>query len=250
MARTAIVNPRRRAKRRSSNKRKRSYGKRRKNPSEGRSYNARGKRRRSSHRRRNPSPASSVYSPATYRRKNPDLFDFDNLTEKAPAATLGVMAARYAMKMAGPWELDEKTKTSAPGVKHAVAMVLGAHFGSQMIGNLLGKQKELYAECGALGFAGDIFTRTRLLNDSKWAKENLYLSGDQDEELDGFSNESALGAGEYVVGPDGTLYQMSGVAPDAARMTGGNALTGFSNQSALGFSSARPSMDSGFGYTY
>lgn len=252
MARTAIVNPRRKAKKRKTRK----YGKRRRNPitstSSDRNYNPR-RRRVSRKRRRNPSsPATSVYSAGGYRRKNPDLFDFDNITEKMPAATLGVLVARYAFKMAGPMEPDTAGGPALPGVKHAIALVLGTHFGSQIIGNLLGSNKTLFAECGGLGFAGDLFLRKRALVDNAWAQENLYLSGDGDdyapegyeEGISGFENQSALGAGEYVVGPDGTLYQMSGtpIASDAAYYPGGNSLVGFENQSALA------SADSSFGY--
>lgn len=251
MARTAIVNPRRK---KAKKRRTRKYGRRR-NPSTSlssdRSYNPRRRRRA---RRRNPAaPAKSIYSSGGYRRRNPagDLFDFDNITEKMPAATLGVMAARFAMKMAGPFEPNTKGGPNLPGIKHAIAMVLGAHFGAQFTGSMLGNGKALFAECGALGFAGDLFTRTRLLNDSPWAQENLYLNGPEDdadggyeEGISGFEDTSALGAGEYVVGPDGTLYQMSGtpVATDPAYYPGGNTLIGFEDRSALA------SAESSFGY--
>ena len=248
MARTAIVNPRRRAKRK-ANKRRRSYGRKRNTAtasSSDRSYN---KRRRSSKRRRNPSPAASIYSAGGYRRKNPDLFDLENITDKLPACTAGVMLTRYALKMAGPFEMDATTKRAVPGIKHAIACVLAAHFGSGIVSSMLGASKGPLAEAAAIGFAGDMFARTRLLDSSEWAQQNLFLGDDEapaeeyQEGVNGFEQASALGAGGYVVGPDGTLYQMSGYAPDPA-------MAGFEQQSALGsaFSAASPSGESGFGY--
>jgi hypothetical protein len=259
MAKTAIVNPR--GKNGRFKKRKsRSYGRRRRNPSSSssapRSYNPR--RRRSYGRRRNPgiapagSPASSPYSAGGYRRRpNPggEMFDIDRVMDVTPAATLGVWSSRWACKMAGPME-DGK-----PGMKHAIAMVIGAHVGSQAVGSFMGG-KEFIAYCGALGFAGDIFARRTLFEDSDWVKDNLVLDGIDDLEeatayedpdvVNGFEDSSQLGddeAPQIFQGPDGRLYQLSGPAPDPAYVPGGN-VGGFEQRSALG----RASSESSFGY--
>lgn len=258
MARTAIVNPRKRkpAKRKAK---KRTYGRRR-NPSTGgdRSYNAR-RRRPARRRRRNPTsaPARSVYSTGGYRQRNPsDLFDFDYLMDKMPAATAGVWLGRYAVKMAGPFEQIEAGAAGGagkmgPGLKHAFALLVASRFGSQMVGSALGNDKAQIAEIACLGFAGDLFARKRLFEDSTWVQDNLYLSGvddmdfeGDDDDVSGFEQDSALG--ELIVGDDGTVYQLNGVAPDPANYPGG--IAGFEQNSALGFAPVRPSADSGFGY--
>lgn len=258
MARTAIVNPR---KKRKSKPRKRSYGRKR-NPGPVRSYNARKRRSAPKRRRRNPSaPANSVYSAGGYRaRKNPagDLFDFDYLMDTLPAATAGVLLARYAVKMAGPFEVVEKGEAGGagkmgPGLKHAFALLVASRYGSQLVGSMLGPDKSRIAEISAMGFAGDLFFRKRLFEDSEWVQTNLYLNGVDDmeeidqeyDEMGGFEQDSALGEPQYVVGPDGTLYQLSGtqVAPDPAYYPG--AVAGFEEDSALG---AVPSEESSFGY--
>lgn len=277
MARTAIVNPRNKRRRRrntdgtyagastrSANprrRRRRTYG----SSSRRRNTAPTPNRRR---RRRNPSssPASSAYSAGGYRRKNPDLFDMDALTDTLPAATLGVWAARFSGKFAGPFEVVEANKPAVPTFKHAIAIILGAKFGSQIVGNMLGSGKEQIAYAAALGFAGDLFARRRFFEDSAWVKSNLLLAGvdaeaDEgeydpsaeadyytDPELSGFEESSELGqtpqAGQLIVGPDGQLYQLQGVAPDPADYPGG--VAGFEQHSELGY--AQPSSDSGFGY--
>lgn len=255
MARTAIVNPRKRRR----NKPARRYGRRRNPASSDRNYNPRRRRRNARRygRKRNPAaaPASSVYSAGGYRRKpNPiggDMFNLDRAIDTLPAATGGLWAARFAAKMAGPMEDDK------PGFKHAIAMLIGASVGSSMMDSMFGHGKGDVAYIGALAFMGDLFGRKVFFDDSEWVKENLLLSGvddtedadedpEWDEDMSGFENQSALGAGEIFQGPDGQLYQLSGPAPDAAMTPGGN-FSGFENQSALGY--ARPSAESSFGYT-
>lgn len=257
MARTAIVNPRNRKKRKTSHpakRRARSYGRKR-NPSRTANRRPPAVRRR----RRNPGTGASVYSSGGYRQSNPsgDLFDLDYLMETIPAATGGVWAARWAAKMAGPFEVVDGGKDAVPTFKHAIAMVLGARFGSQAIGSFMGAGKEVIAEHAALGFAGDLFARKRVFADSSWVQQNLMLEGvdyegdygddtapEYAEDLSGFEQDTALGAGgEYVVGPDGTLYQMQGVADDQP-----GAISGFEQTTALGFSHVSPSSESGFGY--
>lgn len=257
MARTAIVNPR---KRRRKNKTRR-YGRRR-NPSASadRNYNPRRRRRNTRRygRRRNPAaPASSVYSSGGYRRRaNPmggDLFNLDRAIDALPSATGGVWAARFGAKMAGPMEDDK------PGFKHALAMLIAAGVGENVMDSMFGANKGQIAYYGALGFIGDLFGRKVFFEESEWVKENLLLAGvdddadtvdadedpEWDQDMSGFESQSALGAGEIFEGPDGQLYQLAGPAPDPARTPGGN-FSGFESQSALG--GARPSMESSFGY--
>lgn len=256
MAKTAIVNPRaangrfkRGGKRRSKPRR---HGRRRRNPaaaSADRNYNPR--RRRRSKRRRNPSaPASSAYSAGGYRRKpNPsDLLDFDYLMDTVPAGTLGIWAVRWGLKMAGDFE-DNK-----PGFKHGLAGLLAASVGANAIGSMLGEDKTQIAKIGGVSFLGDLFARKALFEDSDWVKENLMLSGvddleeatEWDQDFAGFESTSALGDDEgaqMFVGPDGTVYQLSGVAPDPAQLPGG--MGGFESTSQLG---GMPSAESSFGY--
>ena len=251
MARTAIVNPRRKKPRRKSNKR-RAYGraaapKRRRNP--------RSPRRR----RRNPAqaPASSVYSGGGYRTKNPDYFNIDRVMDVTPAATAGIWAARWAVKLAGPFDPSTGTSTTpTPGFKHALAIVVASNVIQGIADSMLGHGKGTFAEIAALGFGGDLFARTRLFNDSQWVKDNLFLGDDDqdddddddlDLDLEGFESESALGEPQYAVGPDGTLYEMSG-APDPAYSPGGNVLTGFESESALGNWGGTPTAANSFGY--
>jgi hypothetical protein len=254
MARTAIVNPRRRKPRRKSNKR-RAYGraaaaapKRRRNPSR--------TRRRSPKRRRNPAmPGNSAYSAAGYRQSNPNMFDIDRVMDVTPAATAGVWAARWALKMAGPFENATAGKAQRPGFKHAIAIVIASNVVQGIADSVLGAGKGAFAEIGALAFGGDVFARTTLFDDSKWVTDNLYLGdsddSNDDEDLegafDGFEQESALGEPQYAVGPDGTLYEMSGAdaMPDPAYQ---RTLSGFETQSALGAWGGLPSAANSFGY--
>jgi hypothetical protein len=264
MARTAIVNPRA-SNGRFTKRKRRSYGskskRRRRNPAAAGDRNYNPRRRSKRRRRRNPgssvaAPASSVYSAGGYRRRNPEMFDYDRLSDHLPAATLGNWSARFAARLAGPLEVSTAGGPPVPGFKHAIAMAIGAHVGSQMVGSMLGAEKAPIAYAGALGFAGDLFARRRLFSDNKWVKENLLLEGvddleeatadwEGDDDLDGFENTSALGDGEQLVEHNGVLYRLSGVAPDPAQLPGGG-MNGFQNESALG--NCAPSQESSFGY--
>jgi len=250
MARTAIVNPRRRRHTKRKTNKRRAYGraaapKRRRNPA-----------RRTTHkrRRRNPStPGTSAYSATGYRTKNPNMFDIDRVMDVTPAATAGVWAARWALKMAGPFENAEGGKAQRPGFKHAIAIVIASNVVQGIADSVLGHGKGTFAEIGALAFGGDVFARTTLFDNSKWVTDNLYLgdhdADDDDDELDleGFEQQSALGEPQYAVGPDGTLYEMSGsdAAPDPAYE---RTLSGFEQQSALGAWGGLPTAANSFGY--
>jgi hypothetical protein len=229
MPKTAVVNPRRKKRKKSaggSKRRRRNYG-----AAAARAPNPRRRRRaRASsgggyrRRRRNPSyPAQ--------RRSNPGTFDFDNLVDTLPAATGGVFAARYATKLAGKFE-DGK-----PGIKHAIAIWIAAQFGGKMLGDLLGSSsKGEYARIAALGFGGDLFARTRFLNENKWVNENLSLSGvdadavydySEGADLNGFQQGSQLGdsfvdavGNRYVQTAQG--WALAGVGAELVQDDSGN----------------------------
>ena len=132
-----------------------------------------------------------------------------------PAATGGVWAGRWATKLAGDFEPNDKG-IPEPGFKHAVAIALAASVGGDMIGNILGSpSKGEYARIACLGFGGDLFLRKRFMRDSEFVSENLSLAGIGYDEEDEWDYEAeggdmdGLGA-EYAEGPDGTLYQLDG----------------------------------------
>ncbi len=240
MAKTMVVNPRRRrraAKRRRNpssavvnprRRRRRYYGaakRRRSNPTRRRSSSRR--------RRRNPGIASGSFG---YRKSNPDVFDLDALMAIAPAATMGIWAVRYAMNMAGPFEI--KTTTNAqgatvqvaePGIKHAIAGLIGAKFGSGLVAQMLGdNSKETIALYSGIGFVGDVFLRKRFLADNKFVSENLMLAGVDDcDGLSGLQEGSQLGDDgvQYVQDADGNVYQIE---------AGDDGMSGLQEASQLG----------------
>lgn len=248
MAKTAVVNRRRgrdgRFRKGGSSKpaSRAHHPKRKKNPSR-RYYGAAAPRKHK--RRRNPSTAMAVqraYQPAGYRRSNPSAGGFFNsMMEVLPAATGGVWAARWAVHEAGDFEKDDKGAL-VPGAKHALAIYLAAHFGGQMIGQLLGDpNKGTIAAISALGFGGDMFARKRFFTDSQFVKDNLYLDGvDDDGSPDVVSDQeepyAELGAytdavgNRYVRTAQG--WQLAGAYDDPSR--GAQRLAGFQAQSALG----------------
>ena len=233
MATTKTVNKRR--KRKGTRKRRRntstSYG------SASRTQNRRRKRRRNV-----PQPGTRrAYASTGYRKKNPDVFSLEQITEIAPAGAGGIFFARWAVKAAGEMEDGE------PGFEHAIAIMLAANIGGNIIGQILGDSRKAdYARISALGWGGDLFLRKRFLKDSDWMNENLYLDGyddDDDEEDDdvgrtgAFTDTSALGnlqirqdnmgnkfvltQGGYlpvenlVQGPNGEIAAMAGGAGQA-----------------------------------
>lgn len=245
MATTKVVNPKRRTPPRRADGTFKSKG-RRSNPKR-RTYahGAASTRRR---RRRNPEAAAapvskraavrSVYSYGGYRQRNPDMFDMDYLTETVPAATGGVMAARWGAKMAGDFEEVKSTVNGqpvtyrAPGLKHAVGIVVAAHIGASVADSVLGPGKGTLAKIAALGYGGDLFVQKRFFRDNEWMRDNL-LSGvdddDQGDDVGAFENRSAIGddAPQLVQGPDGNVYQLG----DFQQL---HALGAFENRSAIG----------------
>jgi hypothetical protein len=177
MATTAVVNPKRKRRKlygaaAASHAAKRGRGKARKrNPSSGSDYrypNKRRAKRRGGGKRRRRNPGA-----AAYRYRNPESFSFDELVYITPAATAGVIGARWATKIAGPFENNE------PGIKHAIALWIAGKFGGQLVGDLMGDpDKGAIAEIACLGFAGDLFLRKRFMKDSQWLRDNVYLEGD------------------------------------------------------------------------
>ena len=166
MAQTAVVNPRRKTR---SDKGK----KRRKAP---RRYGA--AKRKSPKRRRNPAPANKYSSGGYQRRPNPSMFDLDTWKRIAPAATAGDLLARWAVKMAGPFEPDA-SGVPVPGVKHALAIAIIAEVGGKFVGQILGGRAETdYAQIAALGYGGSLFIRRRFMRDNAWLNANISLEGD------------------------------------------------------------------------
>lgn len=262
MAKTAVVNPRRR-KRKSGSRTRRHGGarRRRRNPP---STVLSGTRRR---RRRNPTVSSS-YSSGGYRRRpnpkrrrrssrrrNPSDFNgmLDSIMEIAPPAVAGVQVARAALKMAGPFEPLPVNPSggpsgNAPGIKHALFGVLAAEYGGKLIGDVMGSpEKGKIAMHSCIGFIGDVFLHKRFLVGNAMAAEHLYLGDwEPDEQLNGFSNQSAIGAAPQIVcDENGNCYALSGGSLPADPQQGDLStlsLNGFSNQSAIG------SVESSFGY--
>lgn len=234
MAKTSVINPRRRRRAKTSHKKGARVKRRRRNYGSAAVARSANKRRRSHGKRRRNPGVPSVYGGGGYRQKNP--FGLERVMDTLPAATAGVWAARWAVKMAGPMDAE------GPGIKHALAIWLASQFGSGLIGSTFGSSaKSEYARIAALGFGGDLFMRKRFLKDNAFVKENLYLDGvDSDDvpnysdgaDLNGFQNQSALGdsftdaagntyvqteqgwalagMGETFVGPDGTVYALEG----------------------------------------
>lgn len=178
-------------------------------------------------------------SSALGRLRNP--FDIEGLISTALPAGAGVVACRWALNEAGPFEQPtEPGKAPAPGIKHALAIYLAARFGGQLIGQVFGSpQKGHYAEIAALGFGTELFARKRFFADSKWAQQNLYLAGVDDpadayyrQGMGAFEQQSSIGEtftddsgqtyvntgdgwavaglGQLVQGEDGQIYQIAG----------------------------------------
>lgn len=277
MAKTAIVNPRRKRRRQpeaAKNPRRRRY------PAQ-----AAPRRRR----RRNPDGIADLAGRRRYRRRtyrrNPDGItrgDFGAVMEVLPAATAGVIGSRWAVKMAGEMEGGK------PTFAHALAIWLAAVWGSPLIGNLFGDSaKGKMAGIAALGWGGDLFVRKHWLEDSDFGKENLYLGDEEssdeeltDEELamlEGLTEGSAIGAfgrrqpsrarawlsglgkePSYYQTPDGQIVQLADYAAsqfspehqqilaDAgyAGLTEGSAIAGFGDFGRRRRSDAKSS----FGY--
>jgi len=248
MATTKVVNPKRRP--RNADGTFKTKG-RRKNPSR-RKTRAYGSARR---RRRNPEPAAaapsskrarvrSVYSYGGYRQQNPagDMFDTDYLMDVTPAATLGNLAGRFAAKMAGPFEEVKTTVNGqpvtylAPGLKHAIAIAIGAHVGGSLTESMLGPGKGALAKVSALGFGGSMFTIKRFMRDNQWLRDNVLLDGVDDcddgvasDDMGAFEQRSAIGDDQpqIVQGSDGNFY----VVPAGESVAGMGA---FENKSSIG----------------
>jgi hypothetical protein len=245
MATTKVVNPKRKTPPRRADGTFKSKGTRRHNPK--RKSHAYGSARRKK-RRHNPdavAPTSkravvrSVYSYGGYRQRNPDMFDMDYLTETVPAATAGVLSARWGAKMGGAFEEMKTTVNgqpvsySAPGLKHAVAIVIASHIGGSVVDSMLGHGKGAIAKIAALGYGGDLFVQKRFFRDNEWMKENLLSGVDDDDAENGvgaFENRSTIGqdaAPQFVQAPDGNVYALG----DFQELS---ALGAFENRSTIG----------------
>lgn len=200
MARTAVVNPRKRKRRRPK-----AYG---------------AAKRRKPRRRRNPNlpqPRQSAYSstPGGYYRRpnrnrvqNPDFFKLETYTRVAPAATAGNWLARWAVKKAGPFKPDAKG-IPTPGMEHALFVAAALHFGAPIVGNMFGgggkyNRYSQFAQISGLGYLGDLFMRRRFMRDSAFIKDNL--------SMEGFETSTPLGAtapgqSHLMRDANGNLYQ-------------------------------------------
>jgi hypothetical protein len=256
------VNPRRR----------RRSPKRRRNPPTARAANPRRRRRRyygAASRRRNPSkrrggrrrrrnPSSYGYSSMSSRTANPDVFDIDQVMDIMPAATGGIFAVRWGMKLAGPFEVETSknaqgadVQVAVPGIKHAIAGLIAAKFGASLVAQIAGggPEKEKYALIAGLGFVGDVFARKRLLADNEWAQNNLMLQGVDDcDGMSGLQETSQLGADDfdYYEDEEGNIYQLpAGSSVD-------DLMSGLQETSQLGGNSPRGMAGAGkrstFGY--
>jgi hypothetical protein len=203
MAKTATVNrPRKR--------RRKKAKRRRRNPT---SYGA--AKRTTTRRRNRRKPATrAAYSAGGYRRRptsNPGLLDFDEYMRVIPPATLGVVAGRFSVKLGGEFEDGE------PGLKHAVAGVIGVNIGANMIGNFFKDSRaDEYAYAAGLGYLGELFLRKRFLSDSKWYVDNVSLEGDYesgpsmhgetyDQYMEGLGTHDA---GDVLELPSGQVVQV------------------------------------------
>lgn len=275
MARTAVINPRgrngrfKRGKRRSNpsrRRRRRNYGAAAANPPR-RRRRSRGYFGAAPRRRRRRNPATPYASAGYFRRPNPSAFDFHELTETMPAATAGVLAARFALHQAGAWEAAQDG-TLEPGIKQAIALWIGATFGGQLVGQVLGsEQKGNIARIAALGYAGDLFLTRRFMRSNEFIQNNFSLQGMGDDEsdssddfvvddqgnvyaLNGFQSESPLG--EVITDSTGNAYQSTASGWQLMGLRGagyGDPIMGFQNSSPLGMTPARPNADSSFGYS-
>lgn len=262
MARTAVVN---RARRMPPRNRDGSFKKRSRM---GRAANPRRKHRR---RRRNPaasappqarSPYASVgyYRSPNRRRKsrkhNPE-FSLSEVTNILPAATGGVIAARWAVAQSGAWE-PGAGGVLEPGIKQALAIYLAATIGSDLIGQVMGSdERGRIAKIAAYGYGGDLFMRTRFMKDSPFFKNNLSLQG--------MESQSYLGAagGDTYTDAEGNVWhatqrgwQLAGLGEERQLVlvadNDADEMSGMESQSYLGYAGRRrranPSASSSFGY--
>ena len=268
MATTAVVNPRRNRKgqfvkgghgRRRNPSRKHSRRRRRRNYGAAAEVNPRRRRRHygsgGGRRRRNP---ISPYAYRGYRYNNPGVFDMDEITETVPAATAGIWAARFAVRQAGNFEAGS-AGVPEPGIKHALAIWAAAHFGSGIIGDLLGSpEKGRMARIAAFGYGGDLFLRERFMRDSKFVADNISLKGIDDEEsqdyvagmgaptmVDAWGNKYvSTPAGWQLSGDDEPMQYVQDAAGNVYALSGNGgaaALAGFETSSPIaGFATSSP----------
>jgi len=215
MGKTAIVNPRRPrrryTKRRRSNvetaganRRRRRY--RLTNPetaTENRRYRRKGSGRRYYTRRRRRNPDSVA------RMSNPFMGDlFQELMIAVPPGAASILGTRWAIKMAG-----EMPKTGKPEWAQAIAAIAWANLGSALIGQVFGDSRAgIIAKIASYSYAGELFARNYIFDKNEWVNSNLYMGQDEYYMMNGLSKESQIGEeSPYVVGPDGTVYQVEGV---------------------------------------
>ena len=105
--------------------------------------------------------------------------------------------ARWAVKMAGPFEPDA-SGVPVPGGKHAIAIAIAAEVGGKIAGQILGGRAETdYAQIAALGYGGSLFIRRRFMRDNKWLADNISLDG-RDDYLPANGASNGMGADTYT----------------------------------------------------
>lgn len=157
-----------------------------------------------------PQPKVTAYSSGDYyrrpnrrrggggRKRNPSLLDMNTYTKILPPGIAGILLARWAVNMAGPFE-DGK-----PGFKHALAISLMSEVGGKIVGDALGGPREVdIAQIAALSWGGEQFVQKHMLTNSEWAQKNLYL-GDA-----GAGASSGYALGDVVQDATGTKYVLT-----------------------------------------
>ncbi|MFW5921025.1 MAG: hypothetical protein ACOCUS_04240 [Polyangiales bacterium] len=256
MARTATVNPKRKKTNRKKKRSTSGSAKRRKtNPAR---RSSRGKKRAAPRRRTSGSASRKPRRRRNPARRNPrDIMDFQYSMDMLPAATLGVVGARWAVQQAGEFEGGQ------PGIPHAIWLYLMSRIGGNMVGNVFGDESRGDAfEIAALGFAGDLFLRYNFFTEpDSWYQRNVFL-GDGGRRGKGRSPYGRMMSGvgngrtqytdargrRYVRTPHGWRLAGTGnnkqLPPGGTRQTAAG-LSGFSMRSQLGGFSMRSQLGSG-----
>ena len=139
----------------------------------------------------------------------------ETYTKIVPAGIAGIWLARWAVKMAGPFEPDAKG-TPVPGFKHAIAIALAAQVGAPLVGNVFGGKEVVdVAQIAALSWGGDMFMMKRFMTESTWMTENLYLGDyedeyENDEYEEGVEYDEELGADTFTDAAGNKYVRTSG----------------------------------------
>lgn len=155
------------------------------------------------------------------------LMDIDRYVKIVPPAAIGNSIGRFSVKQAGPFENGQ------PGIKHAIAGILGVAVGSNLVGNVFRDARAAeYAYASGLGYLGELFLRKRFLADSDWYTGNISLEGDTDgypaQQFDQYMegnqvHDLGAGPGDVVALPSGEVVQvLAGPGQQTFRTADGN----------------------------